>query len=476
MAERLLIRGGRVLTLDPELGEHESADVLVEDGRIAAVGPALEVGEAEVIEAHGRIVIPGLVDTHRHTWQTALRGVCGDWTLLDYFRVIRVNTATAYRPRDVHAGNHAGALEALASGVTTLVDFSHCIITPEHADAAVAGLHESGIRAIFAYGFYAVPVAVPGFADHAARVADARRVRTRHFPTQGDRLTMGVALTELGLAPLEHTRAEVAAARELGVLATAHTGVVTHPDWPGDIEVLASEGLLDRAQLHVHCNACTQRELELIAGSGGSISVTPETELQMGMGWPVTGRALGCGLRPSLGCDIVSNNSGDLFAQMRMALQTQRGMDNDRELRERRMPEALTLSTRDALGWATIDGARAVGLDSEIGSLTPGKAADIVLLRADALTMAPVQDAATAVVLQASRADVETVLVDGRLRVRDGRLVDADPAGATRSLEDSRRHVLAALESRGGLLPPPPEGFLDAIVAASLGNIGRAQA
>lgn len=476
MAERLLIRGGHVLTLDSELGELESADVLVEDGRIAAVGAALEVGEAEVIEAAGRIVMPGLVDTHRHTWQTALRGACGDWTLLDYFRGIRMNAATAFRPEDVAAANHAGALEALACGVTTLVDFSHCVIGPEHADAAVAGLRNSGIRAIFAYGFYAVPVAEPVLGDHAARVADARRVRAEHFSADRGRLTMGVALTELGLAPLEHTRAEVDCARELDVLATAHTGVVTHPRWPGDVEILAAEGLLGASQLHVHCNACTERELGLIAQTGGSVSVTPETELQMGMGWPVTGRALGCGLRPSLGCDIVSNNSGDLFAQMRIALQAQRGLDNAAELHEARMPRRLTLTTRDALAWGTIDGARAIGLDAQVGSLTPGKAADVVVLRTDGLTSGPVNDAAATVVLQGSRADIETVLVDGRVRVVDGHLVDTDVGAATRRLDDSRRHLVTTLEARGGLLPEAPEGFLDAIVAGSLANVGHPRA
>jgi cytosine/adenosine deaminase-related metal-dependent hydrolase len=472
MGDRLLIRGGHVLTLDPSLGDFSPGDVLVEDGRIAAVSPRVDGDAGEVVEAAGRIVLPGFVDTHRHTWQTALRGVCADWTLLDYFRGIRLNAAAAFRPEDVRAGNLAGALEALSAGVTTILDFSHCVLTPQHADAAIEGLRESGIRAVFAYGYYAVPVPDPAFPGHAARVADARRVRGEHFAAHGGLVTMGIALTELGLIPFEDTRAEVASARELDVLVTAHTGVVTHPDWPGDVELLAGAGLLDAGQVHVHCNACTERELQLLAGAGCSISVTPETELQMGMGWPVTGRALACGLRPSLGCDIVSNNSGDLFAQMRMAVQVQRALDNDGALREQRMPERLSVSARDALSWATIEGARALGLDAHLGSLTPGKAADLIVVRADRLSMAPVHDPVAAIVLQAGPADVEAVLVEGRFRKRSGRL-EADASAATAAVDGSAGHLRDALDARGGLLPPAPDGFLDAVVANSLANVGR---
>jgi cytosine/adenosine deaminase-related metal-dependent hydrolase len=472
MPERLLIRGGHVLTLDPEIGELQG-DVLVEDGRIAAVAPGLAADGAEDLDATGHIVLPGFVDTHRHTWQTALRGVCADWTLLDYFRGIRLNAAATYRPQDVHAGNYAGALEALAAGVTTLVDFSHCVVSPEHADAAIAGLRESGIRAVFAYGYYAVPVADSAFPDHAARIADARRVRSEHFAADRGLLTMGIALTELGLVPFEDTRAEVESARELDVLATAHTGTVTHADWPGDVELLAEGGLLGSAQLHVHCNACSQQELKLIAETGGSVSVTPETELQMGMGWPVTGRALECGLRPSLGCDIVSNNSGDLLAQMRMALQTQRALDNDAHLSQATMPDRLSVTVRDALSWATIDGARAIGLDGLIGSLTPGKQADVIVVRADRLSTRPVHDPVATAVLQATPADVEAVLIGGKPRKLSGELVEVDAGRALTLLDDSRRHLESALDARGGLLAPAPDGFLDAVIEQSLRNVGR---
>ena len=178
---RLLIKDGHVLTLDPSLGDLERADVLIEDGRIAAVEPALETGDCEVLDVAGKIVMPGFVDTHRHTWQTALRGICADWTLQDYFRGIRLNISTELSPEDIYAGNYVGALEALDAGVTSLLDFSHCNNSPAHADEAIRGLEDAGLRAVFAYGFYPVPLAEPFF-DEPRRADRGRAARALRPP------------------------------------------------------------------------------------------------------------------------------------------------------------------------------------------------------------------------------------------------------------------------------------------------------
>jgi 5-methylthioadenosine/S-adenosylhomocysteine deaminase len=472
--ERLIVKDGHVLTLDRSLGDFERADVLVEDGRIAAVEPGLEVAEAEVVEAGGKIVLPGFVDTHRHTWQTALRGICADWTLQDYFRGIRLHISTLFEPEDMYAGNYVGALEALDAGVTTVLDFSHCNNTPAHADEAVRGLKDAGLRAVFAYGFYPVPLADPHFTDHESRIRDARRVRSEHFSARDGLVQMGIALTELGLVPLEATKREVETARELDLLVTAHIGTVGDPDWPREIEILHSAGLLDARQVHVHCNACTDRELKLIASSGASVSVTPETEMQMGMGHPITGRALACGLRPGLGCDIVSLGSGDILTQMRLGLQMQRALENDAKLKRAELPQELSLSARDVLELATIDGAAAMGLDSELGSLRPGKAADLILIRTDGLNFAPWGDPVAAVVLHSHAPDVDTVLVGGRVIKRDGRLVDADALRARRLADESRERIMDSVEARGGLLLELPEGWFEGVRQAVLENVGDA--
>jgi cytosine/adenosine deaminase-related metal-dependent hydrolase len=469
----LVIRGGQVLVGDPGDGRFESADLIVTDGRIAGVGSFPEAGDAPVLDAAGTLVLPGFVDTHRHTWQTAMRGVCADWTLLDYFRGMRLQIAGALGAEDVYAGNLAGALEALESGVTTLLDYSHCINSPDHADEAVRGLRDAGVRGIFAYGMFPVPVSEPAFAAPADRFADARRVRERHFSAAGP-LDMGVALTELGLVPFDLTRAEVALARELDVMVTTHTGSVTAGSRAPEVELLHGAGLLDHRQVHVHCNACTDHELDLLATAGASVSLTPETELQMGMGFPVFGRALARGMTPSLGCDIVSNNRGDLFTQMRLGLQAERARANQAALDELEMPAELALGVRDVLRFATLGGAEALGMDSEVGSIEPGKAADLMLVRADRLHMAPLNDPAAAVVLHAGPADVECVLVGGEIVKESGRLAHGRADAAVALVQSSRDRIVAALEGSGGLLPPAPEGWFEATQSAIAHNLAGA--
>ena len=219
--------------MDDAVGEL-TGDVLVEDGTIAAVGANLDAGDAERLDLTGDILLPGFVDTHRHTWQTPFRGICADWTLEEYFRGIRMTVSPNCSAEDVYAGNYVGALEALDAGVTTLLDFSHCNNTPEHADAALAGLRDSGIRATFAYGYFPAMVAEPVFTEHEQRLADARRIREQ-LPSDDSLVTMGIALTECGLVPFEQTAAEVRSARELGVPTVLHTGCA----WGG----LVTEGL-----------------------------------------------------------------------------------------------------------------------------------------------------------------------------------------------------------------------------------------
>jgi len=191
VSNRTLIKGGIVLTQDDELGELPNADILVEDDRISAIGPNLSAEGAEVIDAEGDIVIPGFIDTHRHTWETSIRTSAPDYTLGAYFGGILDKFAPQYRPDDVYAGNLWGALECANAGITTLVDWSHIMNTPEHADEAIRGLSETGIRGVFAYGFYPVPLADPHFGEHEQRVADARRVRDEQFSGKDGPLAMG---------------------------------------------------------------------------------------------------------------------------------------------------------------------------------------------------------------------------------------------------------------------------------------------
>jgi cytosine/adenosine deaminase-related metal-dependent hydrolase len=477
MGERILLSGGHVLSMDERLGELEHGDVLIEDGRIAAVGARLDVEDAELLDVTGHVVMPGFVDTHRHTWQTPFRGVCADWTLEDYFRGIRMSISPNCAAADVYAGNYVGALEALDAGVTTILDFSHCNNTPEHADGALQGLRDAGIRAMFAYGYYPAPAPEPVFTEHQHRLADARRLREGELSGEGGLVTMGLALTEVGLLPFEQTIAEARSARELSLPSVLHTGCNWGSPITGGLGELERHGLLSADQVHVHCNTLDERDLRRLAEHDCKISSSPETELQMGMGHPVIARAIAHGMRPSLSCDVISSNSGDMFSQMRLGLVFERAMANDAFHARNLMPDRLDLTVRDALRWGTANGAHAIGLEDRIGSLAPGKQADVIVVGGGRLNMTPMADPVDCLVAQANPADVRHVFVAGRRRKRDGVLVDVDLRHALELAQQASDRVLGAIMAGGQpLLPPAPDGFADMINTTAAQNLARAWA
>ena len=472
-----MLAGAHVVTMDAERGDIAGGEILIEGDTIAAVGSDLGVEDAERIELGGSIVVPGFVDTHRHTWQTCFRGICADWTLRDYFRGIRQRISPNCSAEDVYAGNWVGALEALDAGVTTILDFSHCMNTPEHADAALAGLRDAGIRALFGYGYFPAPTAATPFGEHADRIADAHRIRDEVLSSDSGLVTMGIALTETGLLPFDATLAEIASAREMDVPVVLHTGCSWGSPVTEGIPELAHHGCLGPEQVHVHCNTLDERDFDRLAEAECKISASPETELQMGMGHPVIKRALSRGMRPSLSCDVMSSNSGDMFTQMRIGLQFERAMSNDAHIGRNRMVETLGLTTRDALGWGTANGAHAMGMEDRIGSITPGKQADLAVIGGGRLNMIPIADPVGAVVQQANASNVDHVLVAGNFVKRDGELVGVDLERARRLAEESSQRVLAAATADGEpLLPPPDASFDDAINAMAAANLARAWA
>ena len=477
MGDRLLLRGGHVLSMDPGIGEIPGGDVLIEGPNIVEIAQHIEVDNAEIVEIPGHVVMPGFVDTHRHTWQTPFRGICADWTLEDYFRGIRMSISPNCAAEDVYAGNYAGALEALDAGVTTILDFSHRNNTPEHADGALEGLRNAGIRAMFAYGYYPAPSAAPVFTEHAERLADARRIREDEISGDDGLITMGVALTEVGLLPFDQTIAEARSAQEMAVPSVLHTGCNWGSLATEGISELDHHGLLAPDQVHVHCNTLDDRDFRRLAENGCKISSSPETEIQMGMGHPVIRRALEFGMRPSLSCDVVSSNSGDMFSQMRIGLQFERCMRNDTFNARNQMPDSLDLTVRDALSWGTANGAHAMGLEHRIGSLKPGKQADVIVIGGRRLNMVPMADPVGCIVAQANPSNVRHVLVAGRFLKRDGELVGVDLARASNLAEAASERVLGIVTGGGQpLLPDLPDGFADFINAMAAQNLARAWA
>ncbi|MHC3472621.1 amidohydrolase family protein [Streptomyces sp. 7R007] len=459
---RILIRSGHVLTMDPSLGDLPSADVLIEDGVITAVAPSLPVGDAEILDASGHLVLPGLIDTHRHTWQSLVRGICGDWTLADYYFGIRLGVSPAYTPDDVRLGNLLGAVDAINSGVTTLLDFSHCNNTPDHADAAVRGLQEAGIRAAFCYGFFESSPEATKFGGHAARIADFHRVADTYFASDG-LLTLGVSLSELFGLPWDDTVAELAAARERRALLVNHAGCVFGSVLCAGITEMDKLGLLGPDMVHVHCTAFDDAEWEAITRSGGKVSISVETELNMGFGRPVFERCRRHGLAPTLSTDVVSLNSGDLWHEMRFGLACARADAADAVNLSGAMPEAVATPASEALRWSTVNAADALGLGDRVGSLSPGKRADLILVGGPAIEQHPRVDPYATLVFQTTAADVRTVLIDGRIVKRDGVLTTTDLTTLTADADSAAERILGRVRDAGRALPGTPPGAWAAV-------------
>jgi 5-methylthioadenosine/S-adenosylhomocysteine deaminase len=429
---RTLLTGGTVISLDPAVGDLDRGDVLLQDGVIVEVAERIDAPDAEVIDATDRIVLPGFVDTHRHTWQTAFRGVGADWTFAQYLVAMHGTVKPHYRPEDVYLGNLLGRLEALHSGVTTMVDWFHCAQSPEHADAAVAALRDAQGRSVFCYG------AAWGTTDPID--VEARRVRSY---LSGD----GLVTMALGLRGPELTTTDTVA-RELRLAADLSLRTSMHIESGGTrrpIAELQEHGLLRDTSTFVHANGIGDDELRMLADAGASVSISPDVELKMGIGWPETGRMLAAGLRPTLSTDDCPSAAGDMFATMRTAYAVQRGLTGG-------------LQSRDVLEFATVNGARACGLAARTGSITPGKDADLVLLRADDLTVYPPNNPVGMIVASGHPGLVDTVLVAGRVVKRGGVLVDVDlPALMARLVESRNRIAAAAGVPLDGTWRPRPE-------------------
>lgn len=456
---RTLVSGGLVLVADPRRRDLRRVDLLVENGTITAIGAGVEPREGEpvdeVVDASDHWVVPGFVDTHTTLWQANMRALTGDWLLDDYFWCIRMNHMLAYTPSDVYAATFGGVAAQLDAGVTTTVDFSHCVNTPEHADAGVEAVIDAGGRAVWCYGFWSPSAKTAAFASVEERFADARRIASTYFPTADGRVTFGVSPTETFRAPYEQIKNEFLVGRETGGLVHPHTNTRWRPGARSDIEMWHDQGILWEHQLHAHCNTSTSRDFELLAEAGASVSATPETELAMGMGPNIAAAADRAGLNVGLGADIQANNSPDSLTSMRLAIQTSRA-NAAQPVRDEPVP-GPALRTEDVLHYQTLGGARGLGLGDVCGSIEVGKAADLVMIDTRTPRLRPVVDPVAAIVLQATVADIATVMVGGTVVKRQGVLDRALSSRAQRLLEESASRVESAVEGRGGWMPPRPE-------------------
>jgi cytosine/adenosine deaminase-related metal-dependent hydrolase len=448
--------------MDPGIGELVG-DVLIQDGIIAAIGPDLKIpaDSAEFVDASRHIVCPGFIDSHRHLFQALLRGMASDWSLFQYFVTMFGMLAPNMTPDDMHLGTTLGALDAIDAGVTCVFDFSHNQSTPDHTDEAIRALRNAGIRAVFGYGgsmAEQAEILVPPFKSSTpSNHAEIRRIRRQYFSSDTGLLTLGMGARGPDSSTMEVVRADWALARELGLRINIHIGMgALDLGSRPNVTRLFREGLLGEDLIFSHCNLLTDEEFRMMADAGVSATITPEDECAMGHGWPPIAALLRAGIRPNIGIDTCMAVGGDPFTAMRFALAVPRGLANQALLAVDENPWELNLTARDVLEFATIEGARAIGQEAVTGSLTPGKQADIVMIRADHISMVPVLDPIAAIVHHASRQTVDHVYVAGTAVKRDGRLLGVDMAALGRRAADASGEVLRRAGVQPGWAPPKP--------------------
>ncbi|MFF0011293.1 amidohydrolase family protein [Streptomyces sp. NPDC005374] len=434
---RILLRGARVVTMAPGRPDAERADILIDGDRIAVIGQDLDAPDAESVDLTGRVIIPGLVNAHLHTWQTGLRAVGADWTLMEYLTRLHGGAVRHYRPDDMYVSNLAGALTQLNCGTTTLGDWCHNSVTPEHADAAVEGLVQVGIRAVFLHG---TPYRDPALPHPLAEIDRLLNGPAGDHPL----LTLGMAVQGPQYSSPDTAVADFRAAAERGLVTSLHqSGGDLAPGW----DAVRDAGLLGPRTNVVHGSDLPDDWVKRLVESGVTFTSTPENELGQGHGTPVTGALLRHGAAPSLGTDVDTVVPGQVLTAARVALAHQRGLDHARHRQSTGThATAPSVTAKQALAWATVEGAKALGLADRVGHIEAGMQADLVAVDTRALNLWPAHNPVAAV-LHADIANIEAVMVAGRWRKRDHALLHPGLDKIKDRLQESGERLLRAMDT-----------------------------
>ncbi|WP_294642475.1 amidohydrolase family protein [uncultured Aureimonas sp.] len=424
--EAVVLSGGYVLSFDPAVGDLRQGDILVRGGVIAEIAPRIEAPGATRVDLAGKLVLPGLIDTHTHLWTSSMKGRFQNTPQSAYFAV-KAHLGRHFTPEDVRIATYYGAVETLASGVTTTVDLFHNNRGAEFFEASRQALVDSGLRARLLFGAH----------DDTPpdETADLERLGTLAAEWRDSRVTLGFGWRGTGTGSeqlLATGRTELAAVRTLGLPIAVHASGET-------VAPLAASGLLGPDVQIIHATGASPEELRIFAEAGASLALTPVTEQRVGYG-VIALRDLEPMERIGLGIDGPGlAGAADLFANIRLLALNEAGASG----------EEGAVSPRRILELATRDAARAIGMDDEIGSLAPGKRADIIAIDLQALGMAPLPDGdpAALVVYSAQPADVDLVMVDGEIRNRDGQLLGVD---VPRILGDVERSIRGVADRAGG--------------------------
>lgn len=444
-----IIKNATIISMDKKIGDLIKGDILIQDEKIKKIGKSLKSINAVTINAQDMIVIPGFVNAHIHTWQTSVRGIAGNWSIPEYLHNMHAKIAPRFTAQDTYLGNLIGSLNQINSGATTIFDWCHNNSTPEHTDAAIQGLKESGIRAVFGHGS---PKPDPKknerpFTHIPHPRSEIERLRNGIFASDDALLTLAMAALGPDFSTWEVTEHDFRLAKEFNIIISAHVWGAPNRMNPNGYKKLAKMKLLGPRHNLVHGVYLRDNELKLIVDTGASVTVTPEVELQMGHGAPLTGRLRSLGVQPSIGVDVESNISGDMFTIMRMTLQSQRNIDNKLFTQKFKTPvQKLSITPREALKWATLDSARALKLDKKIGSLSPGKQADLIMIKKTDLNLFPANNPIETIVFQANQSNVDTVMIAGEIKKQNGKLKYKNIAAKQILLQNSSRRILRGLK------------------------------
>ncbi|AZK97883.1 MULTISPECIES: amidohydrolase family protein [Streptomyces] len=435
---RILFTGATIVTMDPDLGVIDRGDLLVEGETITAVGRSLDAGDAVVVDATDTILTPGFVDTHRHAWEAQLRRIMPDVDDLGgYVMATLAGYATVYRPEDMYTGTRLAALTAIDSGITTMLDFSHNSRSREHSDAAIEALRSTGIR-----GVHASMGPLFGDWDHQWP-GDLTRLQDRYFSSGDQLLTLrlaALATDEIAGPALAYGPALARTAAELGIGVSVDAVFGTS----GSEAVLrwAEDGLLGPEITLIHSTGLTPEAWRAMGETGTTVALAPTSDAQIGLetAIPAVDEALAAGIRPGLSIDVEVALASDMFTQMRALHTVQRMRAVNTAYGTGRQPSRIT--TRDVLDFATLQGARTNGLAAVTGSLTPGKRADLLVVRAEDLNNMPLNDPIGTIVLGSDARNISAVLINGEPRKWDGQVLDVDLAALRSEVHASRDHVL----------------------------------
>ena len=429
---RTLIKHATIVSMDPQIGDLDSGDVLIDGEKIAEVGHNITADDTEIIDGTNRIVIPGMVNAHIHTWEFALRGIGGNWVgSRDYHANMHQGMATRYNARDVYLANLMGSLNQIHHGTTTIMDWCHIVKDAEMTDAAIDGLAEAGIRAVFARGTVKPPItgnATPYYKIPYPR-EEIHRLRTGRFASDDGLMSLAMAILGPDWGEYDVAVHDIRLAREYGLINSAHSygrkgKRVVEDGYPR----LAKAGLLGPDHNIAHGNCFDEDELKIVLDTGCTITATCLTEMMNYEQPAMIGRMAKFGAMPSIGSDCDPYFNSSMLWVTRHAFQHQRELDNRSLYALGKWPAATQHSTqtRDALYWATMGGAQALKLEHKIGSITPGKQADLTLFDTTGMNLfsaMPSGDPAHAIVLYAEAADVDSVMIAGRFVKRDGKLI-----------------------------------------------------